>query len=120
VISLTVGVNVMGRYRDNTARKEDWDMMATPVQGTASQGSAGTARAPIRRSTDLRDDRIMSDIETEVANERAERGVKPLMERILQSRGVAPFSLLAFLLLFFFLSPFLPTGVREYIAALLR
>ena len=48
----------------------------------------------------------MSDIETKgaekVAHEHAELGVKQVMERILQNRGVAPLSLLAFLLLFFF------------------
>lgn len=34
--------------------------------------------------------------------------------------GYAPFAILGFLLILFFVSPYLPMGVREYISALVR
>jgi len=123
----------MGRRRDNTARKEGWNHMATTMQGKASHGAgAAAARAPVpidaTRPQELDDDLIMIDIRSKnaaaVADKHGEVRVKSLMERVVQSacdsRAIAPLTLLAVLVLVFLFSPLLPIGVRDYISALIR
>ena len=39
---------------------------------------------------------------------------------VMPNRAIAPVALLAFLVLCFIFSPYLPTGLREYISALVR
>jgi hypothetical protein len=121
----------MAGYRDNTARKEDWEM-ATQVPHIASLEGTGTATARGRagQSHDLDDERILMDVQTEpakavvvplVADPKGERaGVRVAMERILfyvrHHRSLAPLSLLAILLVYSLFSPYLPPYVREYMS----
>jgi len=84
----------MARYRDNALRKED-SGMATPVHDIASV----TATAKKQQE--------MNSASTPVISASNHRSMAPLV-------------ILGFLIFFFFVSPLLPIGVREYISALVR
>jgi hypothetical protein len=84
----------MARPEGNTVRKEDWEM-ATPVQGLTSMPVV--VDRPIAKGP-------MNTVAAHPGS----------------NRSLAPLVLIGILLFVFFVSPYLPIGVREYISALVR
>ena len=128
----------MGRYEDNTLRKEDLEM-ATQMPHIASVDGHAAAAAPARvdHSHGLDDDLILMDVQTEAKPAVVQLrpaavpvvhgfvllvlGVKVAMERILyyvlnRRRSLAPLFLLAILVVYSVFSPHLPQDVREYMS----
>ena len=106
----------MRGYRRNAVQKEQLGM-ATSVLSSRAIAAHGRSESD--------DDLILIDIRTRELmrlNGQSKRAtVNPAMNEVLHdNRALAPLLLLAILVLFFFLSPSLPTGVREYIVAVLR
>lgn len=87
----------MTRRYDNAVRKEDWDMENAvqeihPMPAIDALGPRGVS---------------------EVSHTGVEPPASP-------KRAYAPLAILGFLVILFFVSPYLPMGVREYISALVR
>jgi hypothetical protein len=85
----------MARYRDNAMRKKELDM-ETPVQDAimATRAGNGSAIGPLPMPT------------------------KVTTSSFFHNRSLGPSALLIFLVLLYILSPHLPAGIREYLAAL--
>jgi hypothetical protein len=102
-------------------------MTTTSIQGLRSSGgrAAGASVSfPIPRTWDLDDDRIMIDIETEMALFRAEMESKHNTPIFVPNPGstVNPLLLgmLAFLFVFPWLAQLLPQQLRDYVGLLFR
>lgn len=86
----------MSRQRGNAVRKERSRIMASPVQ------------------------EIVSMPPGIVEQQEKQKTMSVPTHYVAPNRAIAPAALLGFLLLCFLVSPYLPTGVREYISALVR
>jgi hypothetical protein len=98
----------MAYWKQSNALRKEVDM-AFPVQdATTSSLEATNGRVALQ------------PVAMPQRNTRAKNKVQILTQRVRINRNVAPLSLLAFLVLVFFVSPLLPTGIHDYISALLR
>lgn len=93
-----MSLNILGfavsRCQTNAVRKEEVEEMASPVQEVISMPTA----VAVKESKDT----------VNIAAHQA------------PNRAMAPIVILGVLVVLFFVSPYLPTGVREYISALVR
>jgi hypothetical protein len=94
------------------------------LRSSASRTAEGSASFPVSRSLDLDDDRIMIDIETEMALLKLEMESKHNLPIFAPNPGstVNPLLLgmLAFLFVFPWLAQLLPQQLRDYIGLLFR
>jgi hypothetical protein len=99
--------------------------MTTPAHHLASPFRRGIAAArSIYERLNLEDDRIMIDIETEMAlsqiEYKIEKPTRRLHQFLLQGSTLGPLSVLLFLAVYLFLSPLLSPAVHEYISHILH
>lgn len=99
--------------------------MATSMHGLESHANR-TASQPISIPWDLEDDRILIDIETEMATRlhmesKVEKPAQRIIPRfLLEGRTIGPLSVLLILALYSLLSPLLSPAIHEYIYHILH
>lgn len=102
--------------------------MATPthrLESSLRRGRSVSASLPIYEQGDLEDDRILIDIETEMAmhshmESKIEKSTQRIPHFLLEGRTLGPLSVLLILMLYSLLSPLLSPAIHEYIYHILH